>query len=158
MDKASNPDYIIEKAKRYCAFQERCVFDVKKKLYEWKVNPQKSEKIIHKLLQESFVNEARFARVFVGGKFRIKKWGKIKITAQLRARKISEENIRLSMHEINEEEYIKTLIQIMDKKRLSLKDHDNFTAKNKLVYYALSRGFEKDLIFKALNPKQSFKF
>jgi regulatory protein len=153
MDKALNTDYIIEKVKRYCAFQERCVFDVKKRLYEWKVNPQKSEKVIHKLLQENFVNEARFARVFVGGKFRIKKWGKIKITAQLRARKISEENIRLSMHEINEEDYINTLIQIMDKKRLSLKDPDNFTSKKKLVNYALSRGFEKDLIFKALNPK-----
>jgi regulatory protein len=153
MEKASNPDYIIEKAKRYCAFQERCVFDVKKKLYEWKVNPQESERVIHKLLQENFVNETRFARVFVGGKSRIKKWGKMKITAQLRARKISEENIRLSMHEINEEEYIKTLIQIMDKKRLSLKDPDNFIAKKKLLNYALSRGFEKDLIFKILSSK-----
>ena len=142
--------YIVEKAKRYCAYQERSVSEVKRKLKEWNVKSRKADKIIHILLGENFLNEERFASVFVGGKFRIKKWGKLKITAQLRARDIPDNIILQSLEEINEEDYINTLKSIIEKKKLSLTDPESLPARNKVLNYAHSRGFEKHLIFRYL--------
>ena len=94
-------NYILDKARRYCAYQERCVFDLKNKLYEWKVRPDVSARIINTLEEENYLNEERFARVFAGGKFRIKKWGRNKIMAELRARKIPDLIIQIGLDEID---------------------------------------------------------
>lgn len=150
MGKAFRSNYIFEKAKRYCAYQERSVLEVNRKLKEWKVKSNKADKIIHMLLEENFLNEERFARIYASGKFRIKKWGKLKITAQLRARNIPDNIILQALEEINEEDYINTLISVIEKKKLRLKDPDGLPARNKVINYALSRGFEKHLIFKYL--------
>ena len=139
--------YIFEKAMRYCAYQERSVSDVKKKLYEWKVRPEMANKVIKTLLEENFLDEERFARVFTGGKFRIKKWGKRKIIAALRAREIPDNIIQKGLEEIDEDEYIKTLISLIEKKKASLSKPQSQVNRSKVLNYALSRGFEKHLIF-----------
>jgi regulatory protein len=141
-------NYIMNKARRYCAYQERCVFDLKKKLYEWKVRPDVSAKIINTLEEENYLDEERFARVFCGGKFRIKKWGRNKIMAELRARKIPDLIIQIGLDEIDEHEYIKVLKETIDKKRSELGKPNDVVNKQKLFNFVLNRGFEKHLVLK----------
>ncbi|MDT8393008.1 MAG: regulatory protein RecX [Bacteroidales bacterium] len=143
-------NYIFEKAKHYCAYQERCIADVRKKLVDWNVRPESIGKIIHLLLSEDYINEERFVRIFAGGKFRIKKWGRNKIYAALRARGIADNLIRLGLEEIDEEEYAQTLNALINKKKESLKDPASPDGRNKVIHYALSRGFERHLVFRYL--------
>jgi len=143
-------NYILDKARRYCAYQERCVFDLKKKLCEWKVRPDVSARIINTLEEENYLNEERFARVFAGGKFRIKKWGRNKIIAELRTRKIPDLIIQIGLDEIDEHEYVRVLKETIEKKRSALGEPRNVANKRKLFNFVLSRGFEKHLVMKYL--------
>ena len=142
--------YIFEKAKHYCAYQERCVFEMKKKLLDWNVKPEVADKIIVMLEKENYLDEERFARVFTGGKFRIKKWGKNKIISELRMRKLPELIIQIGLDEINEYEYLKTLKQIIGKKRAEFSDPDSFENRNKIYRFVVSKGYEKYLVLKYL--------
>ncbi len=152
MDKKKHIEssYIFEKAKHYCAYQERCVFELKNKLHEWNVRPEVADKIILSLEAENYLDEERFARVFAGGKFRMKKWGKNKIIAELRIRKLPELIIQIGLDEINEFEYLKTLKKIIEKKKAEYSEPDSFVNRNKIYNFVVSRGYEKHLIFKYL--------
>lgn len=141
---------MLEKAKHYCAIQERAASEVKKKLFEWKVRPEKINAILETLLKENYINELRFAKVFVSGKFRIKKWGRIKIKSELRARKISEMNIQLALQEIDEDEYLVTLEEVINKKRSTLSEPHSYNNKAKVLNFAASKGYEKHLIMDLL--------
>ena len=140
--------YILGKAKNYCAYQERSVFEMKNKLFEWKLRPDAIQKVINILEEENYLNEQRFARVFAGSKFRIKKWGRNKIIAELRARRVPDLMIQIGLEEINEYEYIKVLRETIEKKKLSFDNPDSTEVKQKIYNFALSRGFERFLILK----------
>lgn len=100
------------------------------------------------LIKQDFLNEERYARSFARGKFRLKKWGRNKIKQQLYARRISDYCIRKAMTEIEEEDYIDTLREVIDKKVNQLEDQPKLIRKDKAIKYALSRGYESNLIFK----------
>ena len=152
----SNKTYTVEEAssalEHFCAYQERCHKEVAEKLYKLKMIPEAQEQIIGHLITEGFLNESRFAQSFARGKFRIKKWGKIRITQELKRKDISTYNIKLGLKEIDEELYILTLQHLIQKKQNSLKETDVFKKKKKLVDYLLRQGYEATLIFEHL-PK-----
>ena len=137
---------ILEKIKRWCAYQERSVSEVKFKLRGWKVKPAQAEKIIETLKDDDFINDERYATVFVSGKFRIKQWGRIKLKAELRAKGITDEFISKALGQIDEEDYLLALKNILDKKRSSLKDPDSRDSIVKLQKYAMSKGYEWELV------------
>ena len=145
--KKLTPNQALIKAQMSCAYQERCQQEMRDKLYEWGLHSNEVENIIADLISTNFLNEERFAIAFAGGKFRIKKWGKVKIKIELKKRKISDYCIRKGLAEIDDKEYINTLKDVLSKK---LKE----TAKGKIqirnykaAQYAQSRGFEGDLIW-----------
>src|SRR5689334_9263575 len=84
----------LVKAERYCAYQERCSYEVRQKMKESGADEKQTEKIIASLQENDFLDDGRFAVLFTSGKFRMKRWGKNKIRAELKMRKISEELIR----------------------------------------------------------------
>ena len=143
----------LEKTRKYCAFQERCQQEVRNKLYEWGLYPQLVEGIIAHLIAEGFINEERFANIFAGGKFRIKKWGKQKIMLELQKRKISDYCINKAIEAIGEDDYEKTLENTIVKKTKELNEKDKFLLKNKLAKYAISKGFESEMVWTYLNKK-----
>ncbi|MDD5570328.1 MAG: regulatory protein RecX [Bacteroidales bacterium] len=145
------PLIAIEKAKKYCAYQERAHSEVRKKLHEWGINEENVEGIISKLITERFINEERFAIAFARGKFRIKKWGKNKIKAELKKRKITEYCLNKALSEIDRKEYIKTLKEIILKKEKEIKEKSEIKRKRKLSQYAISRGFESELVWEVIN-------
>jgi regulatory protein len=141
----------LAKAQDWCAYQERCQQEVRDKLYSYGLHQADVENLISKLISDNYINEERFAKAYVGGKFRIKKWGKNKIKAGLRARKISEYCMKIAFKEIDETEYIKTLKKLLESKAKLLKEKNAVRKKYKLLSYAASKGYEQSLIMEILN-------
>lgn len=140
----------LEKLRKYCVYQERSQQEVRDKLYDLGLHQKEVEIGISELIQEGFINEERFAIAFAGGRFRIKKWGKIKIKSELKYRKISEYCIRKALSQIDDTEYIKTLTKIIEDKEKTLKIKNKLQKNYKIANYAMSRGFEPDLIWDIL--------
>ncbi|MFD0748910.1 regulatory protein RecX [Mucilaginibacter calamicampi] len=136
----------LEKAGNYCAYQERSQQEVRDKLYEWGLWPAAVENVIVKLIGDGFLNEERFAKAYATGKFRQKAWGKIKIKQGLKLKKVPDVLIKKALNGINYDDYLETLLNIMEKKAALLKEGDTYKRRYKLHQYAMSRGFESDLI------------
>lgn len=150
--------YTVEEAKRkierYCVYQERCHYDIEKKLKEMRMIPQAIDEIFGHLIQHNFLNETRFAQAFARGKFRIKKWGRVRIKRELKRRKISEYNIKLALKEIDPKEYYKTFETLAEKRFTQLERETNRTKKRKKIAdYLLYRGWESALIYELINEK-----
>ncbi len=148
-----NYKIILLKAQKFCTYQERSQQEMRHKLFEWKTTPQYTESIIADLVSHDFINEERFAIQLAGGKFRIKNWGKIKITKALKQHQISDYCIRKSLSKITNHEYRKCLHNILIKKssgKLNLSPLEL----NKLVRFAYSKGFETELIWELLKEIQ----
>ncbi|CAN5544190.1 regulatory protein RecX [soil metagenome] len=146
---------IKRKAKDYCAYQERSHMEVIQKLYSFGLYKADVEAIIASLIEENYLNEERFAIQFAGGKFRIKKWGRIKIMQALKQRKISTYNINKAMNDLDEAAYSKTLQGLATKKWNTLKTGTPAIRKMKTMTYLLQKGYERSLIIQALNKLTS---
>lgn len=140
-----------KKLESYCAYQERCHKEVKEKLVSMNIIPMAIDQIITNLIKENYLNEARFAQAFVRGKFRIKKWGKLRITRELKQRNISKYNIEIGLKEINETSYIETLEHLIEKRINQVNEANTYKKKQKIADYLLYRGWESCLIYDKLN-------
>jgi len=109
--------------------------------------PEAIDSIIVSLIRHDFLNESRFARIFAQGKFRIKKWGRIRIVRELKRREISKYNIDSALKEISEEDYFKTFHELADKRIISIKETNLFKKKKKVADYLLYRGWESHLVY-----------
>jgi regulatory protein len=138
------------KLMQFCAYRDRSQKEVDDKLLEMRMIPEAREQIVIKLMQEDFLNEERFARSFVRGKFRIKKWGRIKIRQQLKLREISSPIIKLAFTEIEEKEYLSNLYTLAGKKLPQVKEKDPFKKRKKLYDFLSSKGYESHLIIEVL--------
>lgn len=141
----------IQKLKHYCSYQERSHYEVQQKLWDLGVRRAEHDEIISTLIEEDYLNEERFAKAFVGGKFRMKDWGRKKIYYGLKEKQVSEYNIKKAMKEIDEEDYIKTLRELVEKKYASLKGEQYLVRKKKTIDFLLQRGFENDLVLNVLS-------
>ncbi|WP_255068716.1 regulatory protein RecX [Lacihabitans sp. LS3-19] len=147
---------ILKKAANYCVYQERTQDEVRKRLREWKVYGDEAEEIIAWLIVENYLNEERFAKAFAGGKFRIKKWGKNRILAELKVRKISKYNLDQAIKEISFDDYILTLENLIIKKTEDVKTEPNYLKrKQKIFNYLISKGFESNLILETIKKLES---
>lgn len=140
----------LNKAAMFCAYQERTQQEVRDRLKEWGVLGDDAEEVIAELIQQNYLNEERFAKSFAGGKFRVKGWGRRKIKQHLQQRGISGHNLDQAMKEIAPDDYRDTLTALLAKKRQTIRDDNPLVVKQKLVRYALSKGYESDLIFAVL--------
>lgn len=148
---ASGKSYTVQEATvklmQFCAYRDRSQKEVEDKLLEMRMIPEAREQIIIKLMQEDFLNEERFARSFARGKFRIKKWGRIRIKQELKLREVSTPVIKLAMTEIEEKQYLITLNELAEKKLNLLKEPNKLKRRKKLVDHLLQKGYESGLVF-----------
>lgn len=121
------------------------------KLKGWQVDEADVRKIILKLQEEKFLDDRRYAGIYVRDKFRLNQWGKIKIKAMLRQKGINEVVIGEALDQIDEESYTRVCSALIHQKASSLSETDTFTRKGKLFRYASGRGFESELIHRILN-------
>src|SRR3989442_13610445 len=125
--KISTPTEAVERMKKYCAYQERSHSEVRSKLLELGMRGNDLENVIVRLIEEGFLNEERFAVAYGGGKFRMKNWGKKKIEQHLKAKGVSDYSIKQAVKGINDDDYKKSLQQLLQKKAATLKDKKIFT-------------------------------
>ncbi|MFI5162239.1 MAG: regulatory protein RecX [Sphingobacteriales bacterium] len=144
--KITDEKVALAKAEHYCAYQERSQQEVRDKLYEWGMYPTGVENVIMRLVESNFINEERFANAYTTGKFRQKGWGRVKIKQGLKLKKVSDPLIKKALKSIDEDEYLEMLRKIIQKKEASVTEKVSYKRKYKLHQYALSRGFENDLI------------
>lgn len=143
------PEFLLEKARNYCAYQERCIFDVKNKLMQWKASEETIEEIIKKLVSENYLDEERFARSFAVGKLRHNKWGKNKIIHALKQKKVPDLTIQIGLKSIDDDEYVNTLKAILSSKKVE--GRSEYIREQKLLRYALQKGFQPELARKIIH-------
>lgn len=153
MAENNSPDYkdALRRAAALCSNQEQCTGHIREKLRSWNVDSELANKIILKLHEEKFLDDRRYARFYVRDKFKLNRWGKIKITALLRQKGIQEAVIQEALLEINEKEYHQVCADLISTKSASLHEKNLFARKGKLFRFAASRGFESDLIHRILS-------
>lgn len=149
--KKLTPRQARSKAEAYCAYQERSQQEVRDKLYHWGLHRADVEEIIAGLITDNFLNEERFAMAYASGKFRINGWGKHKIKQGLGQKAVSAPLIRIALASLDEQEYRDKLMDLLQAKARLEKEKQPFKRKNKLVRYALGKGYESELIFELLN-------
>ena len=145
--KKLNPADALIKIRNYCAYQERAHKEVKQKLYDYGLRSDEVDEIISRLNTEGFLNEERFAKAFAGGKFRMKKWGRIKIQNELEMLGLTNRCIGRGLKEIDERDYRQTLKELLKKKVNTLEEKNPYKRKDKLARYAISKGYEADLVW-----------
>jgi len=142
MKKNLTPAQALQKLKHYCAYQERCHSEVQEKLYSLGVWKRDHDAIIATLIEENYLNEERFAIAYAGGKFRIKQWGKQRITYELKKKQVSDYSIRKALRQIEDSDYEETLDKLAREKYASLKGEQYLVRRKKTQDYLLQKGYE----------------
>lgn len=140
----------LEKAMRYCVYQERCILDVENRLLAWGLPKSDWDKLIDVLLEQDFLNENRYIEDYVRGKFLIKKWGRNKIKAGLLAKKIGGTEVDKNLMNIDESAYRETITELIEKKKALLNIEGGLELRDKLYRYLLSKGYESEIIVSEL--------
>lgn len=137
---------IKQKLVNYCVYQDRCHAEVEQKMREFVLIPEAKEEILLYLMKENYLNEERFTRSYIRGKFYVKNWGKIKIKINLKQKGITERLISACFDEIEDEDYLNIINKIYENYSSKLTGLSLYQKKTKTIKYLLSRGFEYDLI------------
>lgn len=149
-NKVFSPKEAKLKAASYCAYQERTQQQVRDKLYSYGLWEDAVEEILTALILDNFINEERFAKSFVSGKFRIKKWGRRKILMRLKQFNLSPYCVKKGMEEIDPEEYQQTLEGLIVKKVAVMTETDVFKRNGKIARYLVGKGYEDGLIWETI--------
>ncbi|WP_126651993.1 regulatory protein RecX [Chryseobacterium aureum] len=147
MDKKSYTfEEIKQKLVNYCVYQDRCHAEVEQKMREFLLIDEAKEEIILYLLKENYLNEERFTRSYIRGKFYIKHWGRNKIKMNLKQKQISEKLINSCFDEIYELDYEKTIKRIFEDYYSRQTGLNEYQKKTRTIKYLMSKGFEYEKI------------
>ena len=141
--------YILQKIQSYCQYQERCINDVRNKLFSLKATNKTADKILQSLIDNDYLNEDRYAKMFIQGKLRIKKWGRIKLKYELRLKGLDINIIDENINKIKEKEYIQYFKEFSTNKIKFLKGTEE-QKKRSFINYFTYRGWENRLIYQKL--------
>ncbi len=151
MDKMDYPT-ALAKAMRFCSTKEVCKSDMVQKCHQWSVDEHVISKVIETLEKEKFIDEERYATAFVNDKFRFNKWGKLKIKAHLRAKKVDAQIVEKALGNIDDSDYYELIKQLAQSKNIKAKN--DFERKQKMLRFLSQRGFETDCIYTVLEDLQ----
>ena len=139
------------KMAQLCSRSEQCSADIRKKIIAFELVSDVVEEIIEKLKTEKYLNDERYVKAYITDKFRINKWGKIKMRHYLRMKGLPEEMIQNELDEIDEEKYKTVLVKTMKTKAKTVKKKNKFEKMGQVIRYAQTRGFEPELIHRYMN-------
>jgi regulatory protein len=137
------------KAAAMCSKSETCSFDIHEKLKAWGLDEDNLLAVLSQLKEEKFIDDERFARAYVKDKFRFNHWGKQKIEFMLRSKRINPEILALAFDEIEDEGYADELLKLISDKLRTIKAKDKYDLRNKLMRFAMGKGFESGKIYAA---------
>jgi len=141
----------LSKVQFICSKQEKCCFDIRKKLKSWNISPDEQDEIIQSLTEDKFINEERYTTFYVRDKFRFNKWGRIKIAHHLRQKQIPEYIISNTLDQLDDVEYFENLHGLLINKMKNIREEDSYQLRAKLFRFAQSRGFESQISLKLID-------
>jgi regulatory protein len=145
---------IFIKLRYYCAYQERCHSEVRTKLLDLGIRGLDLENYIVLLIQDDFLNEERFAKAYAGGKFRVLKWGKVKIMQGLKLKNVSAYCIKKGMQEIPDDDYEATIKKLIAAKTATIKGSMKLASnKQKVLNYVMGKGYSFGDVMKCLRKQ-----
>lgn len=150
MELTHDQNIAYDKAAFICSRSEHCTSEIQEKLKLWGLSAEDAELVLAKLFEEKYLDDERFARAYVKDKFRFNHWGKQKIAFMLRSKNISSEIMELAFKEIEDEGYSEELRKLLIDKEKSIKAKDQYDKRNKLMRFAMGRGFESGQIYAVL--------
>ncbi|MCC2546086.1 recombination regulator RecX [Hymenobacter sp. BT175] len=145
------PGEALQKIAAYCAYQERTHNEVRDKLFSYGLNGEETDDIIIRLSQEKILDEERYAKSFVRGRHRIKKWGRRRLMQELKQKGLSDYCIKSGLKEIDGDEYYANLVGLLEKKNALEKESHPVKRRQKLQLFLTAKGYEQDLIKIALD-------
>ena len=145
---------IKQKLANYCIYQDRCHQEVEQKMQDFLLIPEAKDEIMLYLINENYLNEERFARSYIRGKFYLKNWGRIKIKNNLKFKGVSEKLINKCMDEIDEADYQKTIEKLYNAYFSEQKGLKNYQKAMKTVRYLISKGYEYECILNTINENE----
>ena len=134
-----------------CAQAEHCQQEMRDKMRRWVLDETVQNRIIDRLIKERYIDDGRYARAFVKDKIRYNKWGRRKVQQALWQKHIDADIQQQVLDEIDEKEYLDILRPLLKQKRKSIKAESDYEQNQKLVRFALGRGFGFDIIRQCLN-------
>lgn len=129
-----------------CARSEHCQYDLTEKMRRWEMSDEAQARVMQRLVSERYVDDERYARAFVRDKIRYNKWGRRKVEQALWQKRIDDDIRQRVLGEVDDEEYLSVLRPLLKQKRRSTKAESDYELNQKLVRFALSRGFTYDII------------
>ena len=139
------------KMAQLCSRSEQCSADIRKKMITYDLVDEVVDEIITKLKSERFLDDKRYVNAYISDKFRLNKWGKIKIKHYLKLKGLSDDIIQDGLDEINDEKYKTALIKTMKEKAKAVKNKDKFEKMGQIIRFAQNRGFEPELIHRYMS-------
>ena len=137
-----------------CAQAEHCEQEMRDKMRRWGLDEAAQDKVVERLTKERYIDEERYARAFVKDKIRYNKWGRRKVQQALWMKHISDDIQQQVLDEIDEKEYLDVLRPLLKQKRKSIKAESDYELNQKLVRFALSRGFGFDIIRQCMDVNE----
>ena len=146
-DRFYKMEVVVEQLKNYCATEDKCQWDLIQKMKQWKLDESKRSEILKLLHHKKYINEERYSRSFCRGKFRMKKWGKIKIASELKKKDIAALYISKGLEEIDDDEYHQELNNLYQKKKKNITEKNEFIKNNKIASYLINKGYESNFVW-----------
>jgi regulatory protein len=144
--RADLSEIALDKMLKLCSRGEKCIADIREKLQQYNLSTEKTNFIIQYLIVNQFIDEKRYSKAFANDKSKFSKWGKVKIEHALRLKGIESDLINEAIKQISQDNYLLTMKNELEKKRKSIKSDPVIKQKEKLIRFALSRGYQmKDI-------------
>lgn len=141
-----------------CAQAEHCEQEMRDKMKRWEIDETVQNRIIDRLVKERFIDNERYARAFVKDKIRYNKWGRRKVQQALWMKRIDNDIQQRVLDEIDDKEYLDVLRPLLKQKRKSTKAANDYELNQKLVRFALGRGFTFDIIRQCLEVDEEMDY
>lgn len=129
-----------------CARAEHCTGEMMQKLRLWGIPADASQRIIDYLVSNKYIDDERFARMFVRDKLKFNKWGRHKIADALWQKRIDADIQEAALADISADEYVEVLLPMLKAKAPSIKARTGYEWSMKLIKFAIGRGFDMDVI------------
>ena len=150
--KTENDAYLTLAA--LCAQAEHCQWEMIEKMRRWEMSEEEQARVMQRLVSERYVDDERYARAFVKDKVRYNKWGRRKVEQALWQKHIDEDIRQRVLDEVDDNEYLDVLRPLLKQKRRSTKASSDYELNQKLMRFALGRGFTFDIIRQCLDVEE----
>lgn len=153
-DRKMTAEEALVRLETLCARSEQCSGEIMTRLARWKFGPDEARRILDSLVDRRFVDDRRYASAFVRDKYRFARWGRLKIRQALALKRVGRDVISDAIGEIDEDLYRETLAGLLRAKARTLADGNTFEGRTRLFRFAVSRGFESEIISSCIRNEQ----